>query len=803
MQTKIFIALIICGAFILACAPPPESPRVQLNLDFDWKFARGDFENASALDFDDSNWQQINVPHDWAVLEPVAENNPSGNPGGFFTGGVGWYRKSIEIPAEHQSKKFYLTFDGIYRNSDVWLNGQKVGHRFYGYVTHYYDITPFLRFDAPNLLAVRVDASQQPNDRWYAGCGIYRHVWLTIANPLHIPIWGTYVTTPEVSTEQVQVQIEIKVRNDDQQITDCRLNVQILDADGALVAQADSEQPVRAGEHTTFKHRLTVKSPKMWSPEQPYIYRAVSAVYVNNQLVDQTETPFGIRSVVFSADSGLILNGKKVIMKGVCLHHDGGSVGAAVPDRMWERRLEILKKIGVNAIRFAHNPHAPELLEMCNRLGFLVFDEAFDKWVIPPNNQQLAPENQFLATWQQDLTDFIDRDKNHPCVMLWSVGNEVNEQLSDPEEAERLLKMLVEHVHQQEPSRPVTYALHPAHAEAGHEVPSRLIHEMDLVSYNYRTQNFKTWREKWPDYVWIASETKAYRTDTPQNRADIDYANNSWFFLNDFVAGQFIWAGIDYLGESRGWPDKGIRSGIIYTTGFIKPYGYFTQSIYDDNPMVHIVVLDDSLVHELETIETWQISWYGPPVADHWTFPTKAGHTVQVLTYTNCEAVELILNQESLGEKQLADFKDRVIRWQVPYEVGEIVAVGKNNNQEVSRHQLNTASSPTHLKLIPDRTELHADGRDVSHIEVRIEDKNGTLVPQARHLVEFALQGTGKIIGLDNGDMSDHTLPTSSSITTRNGRCLVIVQAARQTGQIELSATSPGLTSAQLSLIVK
>ncbi|MBN2091555.1 DUF4982 domain-containing protein [candidate division KSB1 bacterium] len=804
MRYHFFVFLLLI-AFILGCSTGVKNrtQRQLQNLDFDWRFMKADLENAQQMDFDDSDWQKINLPHDYSIDGPIQKENPSVEPGGFFPGGIAWYRKSLRLSEEQRGKTIYLQFDGIYRNSDVWVNGQFAGHRFYGYGTHYYDITPYIKFDTDNIIAVRVDTREQPNDRWYPGSGIYRHVWLHIVNPVHIPLWGTYITTPMIDASAAQVKIVTSIKNQNETPVDCKVLTRILNANGVPVQQTETTVNVAVGEPIKVQQDLSINSPNLWSTEEPYLYTAVSQVWQNDKLVDIYKTPFGIRHVVFSPDSGLILNGKKVIMKGVCLHHDGGAVGAAVPDRVWERRLEILKEMGVNAVRLAHNPHAPEVLDMCDRLGILVFDEMYDKWVIPANNQKVAPENSFDATWQQDLTDFIDRDKNHPSVMLWSVGNEVIEQLDNPKEAVRLLKMLVAHVHQQEPSRLVTYALHPANEKDGHEVPSSMIHEMDVVSYNYRTQFFEKWHAQFPDYRFIASETKAYRTDTPQDFSKIDFSNNSWFFMKDFTAGQFIWAGIDYLGESRGWPDKGIRSGIIYTTGFRKPHSWFTESLYQTKPMVQISVVDDSLVQELTNSRTWQISWYGPPVDNHWTFPGKEGRSIEVLTFTNCEAVELILNNKSLGEKRLRDFSDRVIRWQVAYEPGEIIAIGKNKGQEVTRNILKTEGKAHHLNLIADRTTIQADGKDVAHIEVRVVDEQGTIIHNARKKVQFTLEGEGTIIGVDNGDLADHTNYRTPERETLAGRCLVLVQSTQKSGKIILRAVAPGFDDAKITLQTK
>jgi beta-galactosidase len=796
--------------------------RFHQQIDFDWRFSKGDVAAAGNVDFNDGLWSTVSLPHDWMVEGPIAKDNPSGVAGGFFPGDVGWYRKSLTLSKEQEGKKVYLQFDGIYRNSDVWVNGQRVGHRTYGYVSHFYDITPYVTFDKRNVIAVRVDGSVQPIDRWYSGCGIYRHVWVSVVDPVHVPIWGTYVTTPSVQEAQATVSVRTDVRNDSAQEQACRLVTRIIDPLGKEVSRLSSEEKITAGSAAVFKQDAMVSKPQVWDVDHPNLYKAASSVYVGGRLADDCETPFGIRTVEFTPGSGFVLNGRKLILRGVCLHHDGGSVGAAVPEAVWQRRLQILKDMGVNAVRLAHNPHAPEVLDMCDRMGLLVFDEMYDKWAWPwesnganskwPPTQIAAYTKEFEATWRQDLHDFVDRDKNHPSVAIWSVGNETMEQLKDPNAGVQWLQRMVANIHEQDPGRKVTCALHPY----GDDNPSRMMGSVDVVSYNYRTQDMAEWHKKYPDYIWISSETKAYGNEAPKDWTQIDYSDNSWFYLRDFVAGQFIWAGIDYLGESRDWPDKGIRSGLIFTTGFRKPYSYFTESLYSSKSMVHIVAVDDVLAKKMAAEKTWQESWYGPPVSDHWTFPERKGRSIAVLTYTNCDLVELQLNGKSLGSQALANSRDRVIRWDVPYSEGTIVAIGHKDGQVVCRHELTTAGAAANIVLAPDQTTLHLDGKDMAHIEVRITDANNVLVPRAANKVHFTVEGPARIIGIDNGDMSDPSSPTSPDRECRDGRLLLMVQADRDTGgrlskavdrvlgpDIVVKAEAAGLNAQPLKLRVR
>jgi len=798
-------------AFLLAgCGQSSmDSVRIHHHIDFDWKFSEGDVANAQNPDLNDKNWSKVDLPHDWMIEGPVLEDNPSGIAGGFFSGGIGWYRKSLTLAPEQKGKKVYIHFDGIFRNSDVWVNGRHVGHRTYGYVSHYYDITPYIKYDAENLLAVRVDGSVQPIDRWYSGCGIYRHVWLTVADPLHIPVWGTYITTPEIDDAKAQVKIQTKIKNEHVGEQVCRLVTKIISPSGKKVDELSTEKIIAANELAIIEQQSTISEPKLWDIESPSLYTAVSSVYSGNKLVDNYETSFGIRKVEFRPESGFLLNGKKVILKGLCLHHDGGSIGAAVPDQVWQRRLRILKEMGVNSVRLAHNPHAPEILDMCDRLGILVFDELYDKWVWPWQDDGKEPakwtqsqieeyKRQFEASWEQDLTDFIDRDKNHPSVFIWSVGNETMEQLRDPKDAVRQLKRYIAKCHELDPSRVATCALHPHGTNR-----SNMIHHMDVISYNYRTKDMAGWHKQFPDYLWIGSETKAYRKEMPTDWSKIDWSENSWFHLGDFVAGQYIWAGIDYLGESRAYPDKGIRSGIIFSNGFQKPYSYFAQSVYSEEPMVRIVALDDVLFKKLTTEESWAKSWYGPPVSDHWTFPERKGRNIEVFVHTNCKSVELELNGTSLGTKELTDFPDRVIRWEIPYEEGTIAAIGKNAGKAVCKHKLTTAGEPAKIVMSPDRTTLSANGQDVVNIEVFVTDKNGVRVPRAASMIHFDVTGAGKIYGIDNGEMSDLSKPAAPDRKCLDGRLLLIVQAGRESGTLIVEAEASGLTCKPLKLRVR
>jgi beta-galactosidase len=427
-------------------------------FDADWRFSRGDATGAERPEFDDSGWRPLDLPHDWSIEGPYDQNAPTGGPGGYLPAGIGWYRKSFTLPSDARSQAVSLRFGGIYQHSTVWLNGVELGFRPYGYSSFHYDLTPHLRWDGrPNVLAVRVDNSQQPNSRWYSGSGIYRRVWLTVTDPLHIPEWGTFVTTPEVTADRAAVRVRVQVRNAHTTDQMVRLVQDILDSDGRTVAQWERSERVAAGSTVTFDDTVEVPQPKRWSPDTPHLYRLRSTPQSEQRRGDPYVTTFGIRSIAYTADDGFLLNGERVKMKGMCLHHDGGAVGAAVPAAVLERRLRLLKEMGCNAVRASHNPMADEFYDLCDQLGLLVMDEAFDEWTIRKPQIKFGYSDHFRDWFERDLVDLIHRNRNHPSIVIWSAGNEIPEQWAP--EGPEILRQLVEIFHGEAPTRPVTAAM--------------------------------------------------------------------------------------------------------------------------------------------------------------------------------------------------------------------------------------------------------------------------------------------------------------------------------------------------------
>ncbi len=752
-------------------------PRIDTTIDLNWRFIQGDPEGAGNPGYNDSQWRYVSIPHDWMIEQPVDISNPSGNAGGYYPGGIGWYRKSLDLSTYQDKERFYLLFEGVYRNADVYFNGALLGRHVYGYSSFYHDISELIRTDTLNVIAVRTDCSKMPTDRWYSGAGIFRPVRLIATSSLHIPIWGNSVSSTIDSTGEAEMNVSIEIQNDGRRGRRFEILYDVVDPGGRLVAEGKSTCFVEEGECDTVYNSFQIEKPRLWSPDSPELYAVNCYLMDRNKQIDHTRTKTGIRSALFDPDHGFILNGEKMMLKGVCLHHDGGELGAAVPMESWRRRLSVLKELGVNAVRLAHNPHAPGMLDLCDKMGIMVIDEMYDHW-------------------ESDLANFIRRDRNHPSVILWSVGNETMEQLHKPRRGVEIYNNLMDLVKSNDPTREVTCALHPGKERDEHEVPSSLMQVSPVVSYNYSTDSFNTWHSQYPNMVFIASETKAYATSAPDDYNAIDYSGNSWNDMEEFVAGQFIWAGIDYLGESGGWPHRGWSTGLMLTNGFIKPHAWYIGSQYREDPIVKLTVKDPVLADSLNRLSSWQKSWAGAPLVDHWTFGPETDSS-EVVIFTNCEKVELQLNSELLVSLNRSDFSDGVIRSTLPYEPGELIASAFFEDDRGKIRQITdtliTAERPYSLDMHPDRRQITADNREVVHITTRVVDSTGTLNPHSNQLVNYTLDGPGRIRVIDNGDLADHTSPGASSRELRRGKQLLILQAGSEPGDLIICASAEGM----------
>ncbi len=793
--------LLLITAFIVfpPSASASETGRQRFRMDFDWRFTLGDPPSAEKAAFDDKAWRELNVPHDWSIEGPWSKDNPSGSAGGYAPIGIGWYRKSFHVPQEFSGRRVLLDFDGVFNRSDVWIDGHKVGHNEYGYIDFECDLTPWIRIDRDNVIAVRVDNLRQAS-RWYTGSGIYRHVWLVVTSPLHVANWGTFVTTmPQITPAEAQVRILTTLHNDSDESRNVALVTRIVDPTGKPVSNRESALEVAPRAEVTVTQESAVPNPQMWTLETPMLYHAITEVREGNQLSDNYETPFGIRTVRFDVNNGFMLTGKRVVIKGVCLHDDLGALGTAVLESGIERRLKILKTIGVNAIRLSHDAHSPEILDLADRLGLLVFDEAFDKW------DGFLPDG---TGWRHDLRATIQRDRNHPSIFIWSVGNEMTPHMY-MREGTLLYQAMQDFVHQIDPTRPVTAALHPVRNSKGErDAPlAEIANYMDVISMNYQTRWYARDHEQHPHQVLLGSETHVHQVDLNTPRDPKDNSSNQWWGTRDYstnqyfpyVAGQFIWAGVDYLGESGAWPSKGYRTTLVSTTGLRKPFSYFIQSLYTDHPMVWIAV--DNPEYKKQPKRDSAQNWLA--LRSDWNLPANL-QTLRVYTFTNASVVELFLNGKSLGKKRAIDYSDRIITWDVPNEPGALRAVAEDNGGAVEAvHELQTAGKPVRLVLVPERTTVDATGEDLSYVDVRALDAAGRVVPEAQNNVHFEISGQGTLAAVDNADFDSPEAFKSNQRELRGGRALAIIQSARQPGAIRVVAHAEGFQDATVEIQVR
>ncbi|MGA2266866.1 MAG: glycoside hydrolase family 2 TIM barrel-domain containing protein [Bryobacteraceae bacterium] len=786
----LILLLLVTAAVQAAPAPVPGLVRTTVSFDSDWRFLKADAPGAEKPGFADTAWRALNVPHDWSIEGPFDQKNPTGGAGGFLPAGIGWYRKHFTLPANYAKRRIFVEFDGIMANSEVWINGFRLGKRPYGYVSFRYELTGHVRFgdSDPNVLAVRADNSAQPASRWYAGAGIYRHVRLVVTDPVHLDQWATFVTTPRVAAGEATVRVETRVVNQSDAARTVMLEVTMLDLDGKTVQTAETRpQAIAAGKSADFEQEIAVKSPAIWDLDHPALYRAVAKVRAGKTTLDDEVVPFGIREFRFDAATGFWLNGKNFKIKGVCLHHDGGAVGAAVPLRVWERRLEQLKQLGVNAIRTAHNPPAPEFLDLCDRMGFLVMDEMFDCWTVAKNPYDY---HLYFRDWSlTDTQDTVHRDRNHPSIVVYSAGNEIRD-TPNAELAKSILKGLVDAFHQADPTRPVTQALF--RPNVSHDYDNSLADLLDVIGQNYRENEILAAHEAKPARKILGTENQ--------------HGREVWLALRDNppYAGQFLWSGIDYIGESRLWPYVIAGSGLLDHTGGIKPMAYERQSWWSLQPMVHVVrrVAPPPGPGGTAPTDPGYEQTVRRPVQtlfSNWTPAGASAHNENVEVYSNCDEVELVLNGKSLGSKpHSADDAPRI--WNVPFEPGAIQAIGRNQGQIAATHELRTAGKPLRIVLAADRARLTPDWDDVVYVTASVVDDHGVLAPGADQLIAFQVTGPGVIAAVDSADNASHEPFQASERHVFQGQCLAIVKASAGAGRIAVIASSPGLAAATVNI---
>ncbi len=793
--------LVFVLTLIISACHTDQNTRQRIDFDDDWKFYLGDEPKASSASFDDSAWRTLNLPHDWSIEGSFSKKNQTKTNGGALPAGIGWYRKSFTVGRDLAGKHIFIDFDGVYRNSEVWINSHYLGKRPFGYNSFRYELTPFLNLgDEPNVLAVRVDNSLQPNSRWYTGSGIYRNVWLVATSPVHVAHWGTFITTSDVSEKEATIKLQIKI-NVGLTPKEIKVETTIVNPEQDKIVTVKNTTD-RIDSLVVFDQQVKLSTPELWSNEHPELYTAKTLVYADGKVVDNYETPFGIRYFAFDPAKGFSLNGKPMKLLGVNNHHDQGALGAAFSVRAAERQLEILKAMGCNAIRTAHNPPAPELLDLCDRMGFLVMDEAFDTWT------RGKMDCDFHLDWpvwhRRELEDMVLRDRNHPSVILWSIGNEIPEQFDTT--GIKLAKELADIVKNLDKTRPVTSALTEQDPAKNNIYKSKAL---DLIGFNYKHLLYASFPKNFPGEKMLAAENmsafstrghydmpsdsvriwpKAYKQpfdgnpDLTASAYDNCHAywgathEETWKVIknNDFISGMFVWSGFDFLGEPEPypWPARSSYYGVIDLCGFPKDIYYFYQSEWTTKTMLHLF--------------------------PHWNW--NEGQTVDVWSYyNNADEVELFVNGISQGVSSKSNDRFHAF-WRVKYVPGILKAVSRKAGKTVLEEEIRTAGKPAKIELVADRSSLKADGKDLSFITVKVIDEVGNMVPDASNLINFDVQGNGFIAGVDNGCQTSMEPFKTSCRKAFNGLCLLLVQTTKTAGKIQVKATSQGLKSAEIQL---
>ena len=773
-------------------------------LDDAWQFCLVPNPDSPAPAPGDEGWQSITLPHDWSVrgdLDPALASCT-----GYLPGGVGWYRHVLTIPREQAGERIYLYFEGIYNRSEVYLNGHLLGRRPNGYVSFYYDATPHVRFDRENELTIRVDHSRSADSRWYTGSGIYRDVHLIRAPAVRLAPWGVFVRMGEDRGEDVRLDVETEVRNDSSDDTGVIVRHELVDQAGAIVARTEGRLAVHRDTTAKLPASLDVRNPRRWSVHEPNLYQLRTTLLQDGQVIDGTTTRTGVRTFTFDPDRGFFLNGKSMKMKGVCLHHDAGVLGAAVPREVWRSRLRTLQSLGCNAIRTSHNPQATDLYELCDELGLLVLDEAFDEWEFPKrkwlrgwNVGEPGYEGSydFFEEWSsRDVADMVRRDRNHPSIFAWSIGNEVdypNDPYSHPilagtainqpmfggfkpdqPDARRLgaiAHRLAAEVRKHDPSRPVTAALAGVVMSNETDYPTAL----DLVGYNYTEDRYAADHAAYPQRVLYGSEN--------------GHSLKSWRAVveNDYIFGQFLWTGIDYLGEAREWPSRGFYSGLIDLSGAIKPRGRFREALWSEQPVAYLGT-EPVPEGDRKSIDAWPV----------WNY--ENGQPVRVLAYTNAAQARLRLNGAPVGDVQPYDQETGVMAWDLPFAAGTLEVIGLDAaGREVSRAALHTSGAAAALRIDADPAPVGRQ-RGVSIVALQVVDDAGVPVMTAEHPITCTIEGPARLLGLEAGnnrDMSDYTDVTHHAY---RGRLVAYVQATGKIGPVQVRFTTPGLPEAAVTL---
>lgn len=776
-----------------------------VSMDFDWKFHKGGAYGAQYESFDDSSWQTIDVPHDWSIEDLEGTNSPF-HPdahtqvnGGFTTGGTGWYRKKFTMSEEASDKITMIQFDGVYMNAEVYINGVKLGAHPYGYSTFRFDLTPYLSFEKENILAVKAKNFGE-NNRWYSGSGIYRHVWLITKNKTHIKPWGVYVTTPKITAKKANVLIETTLSTIVG--SNYKLKTDITDAKGTVVSNAVVYNKKVTLETSKVLQDFTITNPKLWSLKDTHQYTAITKMSVNGILVDEVKTKFGIRSIFFDVEKGFQLNGENILLKGGCIHHDNGPLGAKSLDRAEERKIELLKASGYNAIRFAHNPPSQKILDVCDRLGMLVINESFDIW-----NEAKNPEDYHLYFndwWKKDVHNMIVRDRNHPSIIMWSMGNEIPERGTP--KGVKTAQMIANYMKLLDPTRPTTAAVNGLSPDKDPYFAA-----LDISGYNYAVGGdhnketiYKDDHQRVPNRIMYGAES--YPLEAFGNWMDVlEYP---------YVVGDFVWTAWDYIGEAgigwMGYPQKSnffpwnlAYNGDFDICGWKRPQSYYRDVLWMENQLsVFVQAPEPSFPDFNKDLADWS-KWHYDDVVDHWNWEGYEGKIVDVDVYSSCDKVELFLNEKSLGKKPTNKYTEFKTTFKVPYALGTLKAVGYNGRKKIKTVELKTATAPVSIKAIADRTEIKADGQDLSYVTIKLIDKNGVRNFKSEDLLNFEIEGPGKIVAVANANPRSLESYEASQRKAWRGRAMVVIKSTRKPGIIKLKIKSNDIKTSIININTK